>query len=58
VPLAASSSQTGLIVFSMVVLVAGYVGIWALWHFVFRHGGDHEPPYIVDDEDDRDRSDG
>ena len=53
VPLAAasSSSQTSLIVFSMVVLALGYVAIWALWHFVFRNGGDKEPPYILPDGD-------
>ena len=49
---ASASSQTGLIVFSMVVLALGYVAIWALWHFVFRHGGDKEPPYIVPERDD------
>lgn len=49
---ASSSSQSALIAFSMVVLVLGYVAIWALWHFVFRDGGDKEPPYIVHEQDD------
>lgn len=33
----ADSTQTAFGILLAVVLVMGYVIIWALWHFVFRH---------------------
>ena len=30
-------------VFLIVVIVLGYVVIWAIWHFFFREAGDHVP---------------
>jgi hypothetical protein len=33
----ADSTTTAFGILLAVVLVAGYVIIWALWHFVFRH---------------------
>ncbi|HEX3510687.1 MAG TPA: hypothetical protein VHT27_06255 [Solirubrobacteraceae bacterium] len=29
-------NNTGIAVISLVSMVAGYVGLWALWYFVFR----------------------
>lgn len=34
-PLAANNT-TGIVIFSLAVLVAGYVACFALWYFVFR----------------------
>jgi hypothetical protein len=31
-----AANTTVEVVFTAVVLGAGYVGLWALWHFVFR----------------------
>jgi hypothetical protein len=36
----ALSGGTVLAVFLMAVIVLGYVVIWAIWHFFFRHAGD------------------
>jgi hypothetical protein len=33
---AATGNDTGLAVLSLVSMVICYVGLWALWHFVFR----------------------
>jgi hypothetical protein len=33
---AATGNSTGLAVISLVSMVLCYVGLWALWHFVFR----------------------
>lgn len=31
-----ASSATVMVVFLVVVLLAGYVALWAIWHFFFR----------------------
>lgn len=33
---ALASSATVMAVFLVVVLLAGYVALWAIWHFFFR----------------------
>jgi len=40
-------------VFLMVVLVLGYVVLWAIWHFVFRAAGKDEPDDRAPGADDR-----
>jgi hypothetical protein len=35
-PVIASTGNTVLAVLLVVVLVAGYVVLWAIWHFFFR----------------------
>ena len=40
----ALSGGTVLAVLLMVVIVLGYVVIWAIWHFVFRGAGDDDGP--------------
>jgi len=42
-PLAAISDST-MAAGSMVILVAGYVAVFALWFFVFRKGGEDDGP--------------
>ncbi len=32
----ATGNSTGLAILSLVSMVICYVGLWALWHFVFR----------------------
>jgi hypothetical protein len=41
----ASSGDTIFGVVLALVMVAGYVALWALWHFVFRNAppDDHQP---------------
>ncbi|WP_187369404.1 hypothetical protein [Baekduia soli] len=43
-PPEAMSSGTVMGIFLMAVIVLGWVGIWALWHFVFRAAAAKEPP--------------
>jgi hypothetical protein len=34
------SSDTVMAIFLLVVMLLGYVGLWAIWHFFFRGKGD------------------
>lgn len=38
--LLASTSSTVQAAFLLAVLVAGYVALWAIWHFFFRGAGE------------------
>jgi uncharacterized membrane-anchored protein len=45
----ADTAQTFFAIMLMVVLVAGYVAIWAIWHFFFRGKGkddERRPPDV------------
>jgi hypothetical protein len=46
----ADAAQTVLAVLLMAVLVAGYVALWAIWHFAFRGRGkdDERAPDVRD----------
>jgi hypothetical protein len=43
VPLVAVSTTTVFGIFLAVLMALGYVAIWALWHFVFRHAPPDDP---------------